>query len=250
MLSLASAVSRNSSQIYRPVHVIQFYVIQCACHTMSMSYNVLVIQCVCHKMSCHTMCMSYNVHVIQCHVIQRHVIQCHVIQCTCHTMCMSYNVMSYNVMSYNVLVIQYTCHTMSCHKMCMSYNVHVIQCHVLQCHVVQCHKIQRHVLQCHTMCLSNNVMSYNVMSYNVCICHTMSQGDYNVLKVEWNSYYYYTQSASDTRTVGAQIALIAKYLVANGLPWANLYCVGHSLGAHVCGFAGLTYKFPRITGRF
>jgi len=72
-----------------------------------------------------------------------------------------------------------------------------------------------------------------------------------VIEVEWNSLFQYPQSVSDTRSVGAEIAYIAEnVLVAKGkLPRKYLYCVGHSLGAHVCGFAGLKYTFHRITGR-
>jgi len=71
-----------------------------------------------------------------------------------------------------------------------------------------------------------------------------------VIFVNWNSFnLYYPQSAEDTIKVGADLAELAKQLVSNkGLPRTNLYCVGHSLGAHACGAAGRNYKFRRITG--
>jgi len=48
-----------------------------------------------------------------------------------------------------------------------------------------------------------------------------------VIVVEWKSFNEFHKSASDTRTVYAEIALIARtVLVAAGLPRENLYCVG------------------------
>ena len=45
---------------------------------------------------------------------------------------------------------------------------------------------------------------------------------------------------------------IADFIVRNNLTLSLTYCVGHSLGAHVCGFAGkaLGGKMGRITGNY
>lgn len=78
------------------------------------------------------------------------------------------------------------------------------------------------------------------------------QDDFNVVVVGWDQgsqQLWYPQSASDTRTVGAEIGLVAANVIANAnSAKSRLYCVGHSLGSHVCGHAGMTTKFGRMTG--
>jgi len=77
------------------------------------------------------------------------------------------------------------------------------------------------------------------------------EGDYNVVLVGWQSsslQLWYPQSASDTRSVGTEIGLVAASMVNRGLDRSLLYCSGHSLGSHVCGHAGQRIKFGRITG--
>ena len=77
------------------------------------------------------------------------------------------------------------------------------------------------------------------------------QEDYNVITVNWDSSGRYYKAATNTRTVGAAVAQMARYLVAtHRISRGKLWCVGHSLGAHVCGLAGKKYKFARITGEF
>jgi len=68
--------------------------------------------------------------------------------------------------------------------------------------------------------------------------------DINVVIVDWskcaNNSYNYLQSASDTQTVGAQTALVIQNLLT--VPESDsslMWCAGHSLGAHVCGHAGM-----------
>ena len=77
------------------------------------------------------------------------------------------------------------------------------------------------------------------------------QDDFNVIEVYWNSRNIYQQSASDTRTVGAAVGEMARHL-AKKYGIDDLWCVGHSLGAHACGMAGKRYSkgFRRITGEY
>ena len=78
------------------------------------------------------------------------------------------------------------------------------------------------------------------------------QYDYNVIIVGWFRgalELWYPQAASNTRVVGRQIGNVARNLVENGGAKAsNVWCVGHSLGSHVCGHAGTSFKIGRITG--
>jgi hypothetical protein len=76
--------------------------------------------------------------------------------------------------------------------------------------------------------------------------------DVNVVVVGWDEgsqNLWYPQSASDTRAVGSEIGLVARNVIANGgSATERLYCIGHSLGGHICGHAGMTEHFGRITG--
>ncbi|KAK7115671.1 pancreatic lipase-related protein 2-like [Littorina saxatilis] len=73
----------------------------------------------------------------------------------------------------------------------------------------------------------------------------------NVIAVDWRKGAKgpnYFQAAANTRVVGAQIATLIKTL---GVDPANVHLIGHSLGAHVAGYAGekfLSKKIARITG--
>ena len=53
----------------------------------------------------------------------------------------------------------------------------------------------------------------------------------------------YYQAASNVRVAGFQVAELIRVLDS-----PRSYCVGHSLGAHVCGHAGKRSKLDRITG--
>jgi len=76
--------------------------------------------------------------------------------------------------------------------------------------------------------------------------------DKNVVIVNWaggSRFLNYYKPASNTRVVGAEIAYIANNLLnIGGTTPDKLYCIGHSLGAHTCGYAGMKSKFRRITG--
>ena len=78
------------------------------------------------------------------------------------------------------------------------------------------------------------------------------QSDSNVVIVGWelgSQRLWYPQSVSDTRSIGAEIGMVAANIMARfKTNRSRLYCVGHSLGAHVCGHAGMKTKFGRITG--
>ena len=70
--------------------------------------------------------------------------------------------------------------------------------------------------------------------------------------VDWSggAYDTYPQSVANTRVVGAVIAELVKTLHnSTGIDFANVHLVGHSLGSHICGYAG--ERIPglgRITG--
>jgi hypothetical protein len=75
----------------------------------------------------------------------------------------------------------------------------------------------------------------------------------NVMVVDWSggSFDQYHQAVANTRVVGAVIAELIKALHnTTQLDYSNVHFIGHSLGSHICGFAG--ERIPglgRITGK-
>ena len=76
----------------------------------------------------------------------------------------------------------------------------------------------------------------------------------NVIVVDWQkgAALPYGQATANTRLVGAQIAqLVQKLMNATGAAADSFHIIGHSLGAHVAGYAG--ERIPhlgRITGKY
>jgi len=78
------------------------------------------------------------------------------------------------------------------------------------------------------------------------------QGDYNVVLVDWGSgsLNLYGQATANTRVVGAMLAQIINFMTEtlDARP-EDMHVIGHSLGAHVAGYAGERLKhLGRITG--
>ncbi|EDW23989.1 GL23623 [Drosophila persimilis] len=71
----------------------------------------------------------------------------------------------------------------------------------------------------------------------------LSQGDYNVIVVDWaraRSIDYAT-SVMAVAATGKKVANMINFLNSDfGMSLDNLYVIGHSLGAHVSGYAGRT----------
>ncbi|XP_058801466.1 pancreatic lipase-related protein 2-like [Phymastichus coffea] len=81
--------------------------------------------------------------------------------------------------------------------------------------------------------------------------------DANVVVVSWigGAGPPYTQAVANTRLVGAMTGRLASQLIQKGNISPNrMHCIGHSLGAHTCGYVGSNlrvqygYKLGRITG--
>lgn len=72
--------------------------------------------------------------------------------------------------------------------------------------------------------------------------------DVNVIMVNWKQGAQapdYFSAASNTRQVGEKIA---KFITDSRITTSRVHCIGHSLGAHVCGFAGKNLRIGRISG--
>ncbi|KAL4237011.1 hypothetical protein ACF0H5_005395 [Mactra antiquata] len=75
--------------------------------------------------------------------------------------------------------------------------------------------------------------------------------DVNVIIVDWRrgaDKKDYNQAASNTRVVGALIAnLITSLKVSASALYRDMHIIGHSLGAHIAGYAG--HRVPGVVGR-
>jgi len=104
-----------------------------------------------------------------------------------------------------------------------------------------------------TVFVAHGYLNSRKTDYMIYIKNALLQKeDANVILVGWRKGAMnpvYPNSAANTRVVGAEIAALARHLMKEEkLAREKLWCVGFSLGAHVCGFAGMGVKFGRITG--
>jgi len=84
----------------------------------------------------------------------------------------------------------------------------------------------------------------------------LDREDINVVNVDWGGgaqVINYNQAAMNTRTTGAFTALVYQNLLrVSGSAPSRMWCVGHSLGSHVCGHTGMkmptNQRLGRITG--
>ncbi|XP_014247553.1 lipase member I-like [Cimex lectularius] len=84
----------------------------------------------------------------------------------------------------------------------------------------------------------------------------LDREDANIILVDWQakaSSSYYPNAAACTKDIGEDLAKFIEFLVRTKVSLENVHLIGHSLGAHVCGFAGLMLKkklglVGRITG--
>jgi len=84
----------------------------------------------------------------------------------------------------------------------------------------------------------------------------LKKEDMNVITVDWSdvawdvAWVEYPDAAGNIRVVGAEIALMIKFLHATtGAEYSNFHLIGHSLGAHTMSYAGSRVRgIARITG--
>ncbi|XP_071509672.1 inactive pancreatic lipase-related protein 1-like [Diadema antillarum] len=67
--------------------------------------------------------------------------------------------------------------------------------------------------------------------------------DFNVILVDWSDSAFtfdYGQSRADIRVVGLLVARLVEMIsIETGAPFDSMHLIGHSLGAHAAGYAGL-----------
>ncbi|EDV92800.1 phospholipase A1 VesT1.02 [Drosophila grimshawi] len=77
----------------------------------------------------------------------------------------------------------------------------------------------------------------------------LSKGDHNIIVVEWARArsFEYASSVVAVPATGAKVGEMIKYLHdKHGMSLESLMVIGHSLGAHVAGFAGKTVGEGRV----
>ncbi|XP_074028519.1 phospholipase A1 [Leptinotarsa decemlineata] len=81
----------------------------------------------------------------------------------------------------------------------------------------------------------------------------LSRNDYNIFTVDWEPltrFPCYLSALSNTRLVGQCTAKLYAFIMDNGGDATETTCVGHSLGAHICGMVSnhLDVKQHKIVG--
>uniref|UniRef100_A0A2S2P627 Lipase member H-B n=1 Tax=Schizaphis graminum TaxID=13262 RepID=A0A2S2P627_SCHGA len=81
----------------------------------------------------------------------------------------------------------------------------------------------------------------------------LNRKDYNVFTVDWEPLTFfpcYLSSLSNTRLVAQCTAQFYAHLTYSGASAYDIHCVGHSLGAHICGMISnhLTHRQHKIIG--
>lgn len=82
----------------------------------------------------------------------------------------------------------------------------------------------------------------------------MNHGDYNVFMVDWGALCRapcYVAAVYNLKPVAKCLALSFSFLRMSGMPVQRTTCVGHSLGAHICGLMAnyLDFRIERIIGK-
>lgn len=83
----------------------------------------------------------------------------------------------------------------------------------------------------------------------------LNNGKYNVFMVDWgklSAIPCYAASVHNLKPVAKCMAVMLTHLRAAGLDVDQLTCVGHSLGAHLCGIMAnyLPFRMHRIIGTY
>ncbi|GFG40076.1 hypothetical protein Cfor_01426 [Coptotermes formosanus] len=79
-----------------------------------------------------------------------------------------------------------------------------------------------------------------------------AQEDVNVIVVDWSGgggSWMYWRAVANTRVTGLEVTKLIRKLIEAGLKTKSIHLIGHSLGAHICSYAGSNLGgVGRITG--
>lgn len=94
---------------------------------------------------------------------------------------------------------------------------------------------------------------FNFNLFNFCETAYVNHGSYNVFMVDWGVLCRapcYVAAVHNLKPVAKCLALDFSFLRNSGMPVHRTTCVGHSLGAHICGLMSnyLDFRIERIIG--
>lgn len=83
----------------------------------------------------------------------------------------------------------------------------------------------------------------------------VNHGGYNVFLIDWGALGQppcYVAAVYNIRPIASCLAKMFMKLRTLGLPAEKTTCVGHSLGAHICGIMAnyLNFRLERIIGNY
>lgn len=83
----------------------------------------------------------------------------------------------------------------------------------------------------------------------------LKNGQHNVFLVDWSplaAVPCYASAVHNMRAAGRCTAHLMEFLRMSGVPTEHTTCVGHSLGAHVCGITSnfLNFRMNKIIGTY
>ncbi len=80
--------------------------------------------------------------------------------------------------------------------------------------------------------------------------YILNQSNYNVIVYDWSTYSVnidYIEAAADTKPVGDLLAAFINLLITcKNVTTDSFQLIGHSLGAHVSGYAGSHFTDPKL----
>lgn len=90
--------------------------------------------------------------------------------------------------------------------------------------------------------------------FDPCVAY-LTNGKYNVFVVDWgrlSAIPCYVAAVNNMKPVAKCMAIMLTHLRSAGLNIDQLTCVGHSLGAHLCGMMAnyLPFRMHRIIGMY
>lgn len=89
----------------------------------------------------------------------------------------------------------------------------------------------------------------------ICVAAYLNRKDYNVFTVDWEPLTFfpcYLSSLSNSRLVAQCTAQFYAHLTYSGASAYDIHCVGHSIGAHICGMISnhLSHRQHKIIGKY
>lgn len=97
------------------------------------------------------------------------------------------------------------------------------------------------------------IIYFNIFSPSILKAY-VNHGDFNVFMVDWGALCQppcYVAAVHNLKPVAKCLSFNFAFLRNSGMPVQRTLCVGHSLGAHICGLMSnyLDFRIERIIGK-